>query len=200
MNRSLNNSVWLVKGGDTSEIAKGIADSMAQRQAEQENRTPGQKTLDEAIKKVSNAKGFWETTTAGWDAVKTAATEPGAVGLGAAESAASMLPTMVGAGAGAVTGGGLGAGIGSVVPGVGTAAAGATGAVWGGRTGMVAGTTAVEAGAELEQMVLTDPQCSDCLVHAYVRLEAGAAGRATSPVFGSISWMATRTIRSSLRR
>ena len=27
----------------------------------------------------------------------------------------------------------------------------------------------------LEQIVLTDPQCSDCLVHAYVRLEAGAA-------------------------
>lgn len=153
MNRSLNNSVWLVKGGDTTDIAKGIADSMAQRQAEQENRTPGQKTLDAAIKKVSDAKGFWETTTAGWDAVKTAATEPGAVGLGAAESAASMLPTMVGTAAGAVTGGALGAGVGSVVPGAGTAAAGATGAVWGGRTGMVAGTTAVEAGAELEQMV-----------------------------------------------
>ncbi len=153
MSRSMNNAVWLAKGGDTDQVAKNIADNMKLRAAEAAGRTDGQKRLDSAIKAVSDADGFQNTVKAGWGAVKTAWDEPGAVGLGAAESAASFIPTVAGGLTGSAAGGAAGAGVGSVAAGVGAAPGAAFGAVWGGRVGMVAGTTAMEAGSELEQMV-----------------------------------------------
>lgn len=153
MSRSMNNAVWLAKGGDTDQVAENIADNMKLRASEAAGRTDGQKRLDTAIKAVSDADGFQNTVKAGWGAVKTAWDEPGAVGLGAAESAASFVPTVAGALSGSAAGGAVGAGVGSVGAGVGAAPGAAVGALWGGRVGMVAGTTAMEAGSELEQMV-----------------------------------------------
>lgn len=162
MTRSIGNAAWLVKGGDTSDVAGNIFDNFKQQQEAQANRTPGQKRLDQAIDNVNKGNGFLDTLSRGWDAVKVAAQEPGAVALGAAESLPNLVPSAVGALGGAGTGGavgaGAGAGAGALAGGVGAlpgAAAGATaGAIWGGRIGLAAGTTAVEAGAELEHMVI----------------------------------------------
>lgn len=154
MTRSMSNAVWLVKGGDTSDVAGNIFDNFKQQQEAQANRTPGQKRLDQAIDNVDKGEGFLDTLSRGWDAVKVAAQEPGAVFLGAAESLPNMAPSVVGAVGGAGAGAGVGAGAGALAGGVGAAPGAVAGAIWGGRIGFAAGTTAVEAGAELEHMVI----------------------------------------------
>lgn len=153
MTRSLGNAQWALGGGDTSAIAKGIADNMKLREQLQGDRTEGQKRLDAAIKKVDEDAGFWNTTANVGKAIGTAVMEPGATMLGAAESAASMLPSLATGAAGAGAGAGVGAGIGAAAGGVGAAPGAVIGAGWGFIGGSAVGTTAVELGAEMEQMV-----------------------------------------------
>jgi len=151
--RHVSNSIWLMKGGDTSSVADSIFKGYQEQQQAQKNRTSGQQRLDAAIDSVGEADGFLDTVKRGASAVKVAFQEPRATFLGAAESAASMLPTLAGAAGGAGAGAGVGAAGGAVVGGVGAAPGAIFGALWGSRVGMVAGTTATEAGAELESMV-----------------------------------------------
>lgn len=161
MTRSLRNAQWAFAGGDSSEVARDIAESMAQQQRRQATRTTGQRRLDASLKEVSDADGFWGTAGAAARAAGTAITEPGAVGLGIAENAPNMAPMLggaaAGAGTGAAAGAGIGAGIGLLGAGVGAApgaAAGAgIGATWGARGGAVAGSAVGELGMEMEQMV-----------------------------------------------
>lgn len=147
---SLNNARYLVGSGNTNDIALGLAE---QFKAQDRQKTPGEKEVDAGLQEVTNAKGFWETVVAGGKAIATVVKNPADLATGIVEQGANMLPTIgggvVGAGGGAATGGAIG----SVVPGPGTAAGAATGAVIGGRAGMLAGTAAVEAGSELQQMV-----------------------------------------------
>lgn len=159
--RHMSNSSWLMTGSNTPTVAEGIYAGYQQQQKAQKNRTSGQKRLDAAIDAVGDGNGFFDTLKRGASAVGVAITEPRATFVGAAESAASMLPTiaggLAGAGAGGATGAAGGAVVGAPAGGVGAIpgaiAGGTAGAIWGSRVGMVAGTTATEAGAELEHMV-----------------------------------------------
>lgn len=151
--RHLRGAQWVMGGGDSDELAGRIADGMKVAAERQSQRTEGQERLDASIAGVEPAKGFWETTKAVGDVVGTAVTEPGAVLLGAAESAASMEPSLAGGVASAGLGAGIGAGAGSLLGGVGAIPGAATGAGVGFYTGSALGTTATEMGAELEQMV-----------------------------------------------
>lgn len=143
MVRSIDTARWALGSGDDNEIAKQIADNIqAQSKA---SKTTAQQQIDAAYKGVTDAKGVIDTTAAGAKALYQSITHPKETFLEVARNAANSLPTL---GAGAA-GAGAGAAVGSVVPGAGTA----IGAVLGGRAGMVAGTTATELGAEIQDMI-----------------------------------------------
>lgn len=151
-NRGFDNTVQYLStarfaigaGGDSDELAKSLAKKFADEQ--KRAKTEGEKEIDEAFQRVTDAKGAWNTTVEGLKAIGTAITNPKDLAVGIIEQTPNMLPTL---GAGAAGAGG-GATVGSVggVPGA------ITGAIIGGRAGMVAGTTATELGAEVEELIL----------------------------------------------
>lgn len=143
MVRSIDTARWALGSGDDTDIAKQIADNIQAQSKATKNKS--QQEIDAAYKQVTDAKGVIDTTAAGAKALYTSITNPSETFIEVARNAANALPT-IGAGA---AGAGAGAAAGSVIPGAGTA----LGAVLGGRAGMVAGTTATELGAEIQDMI-----------------------------------------------
>lgn len=152
MVQNLATAKFALAGGDSSELAKNLAEKFA----EQNNKpkTTGEQEIDKAFKDVTDAEGVWETTKAGAKAIGTAITNPKDLAIGVIEQAPNMLPTLAGGAGGAGAGAAVGAGVGSLAAGAGAVPGAVAGAIWGGRAGMAAGTTATELGAEVEQMVL----------------------------------------------
>lgn len=138
-------------GGDSIELAESLSKKFLTEQ--ERPKTTGEKEIDTAFQRVTDAQGAWETTKEGVKAVGTALANPKDLAVGITEQAANMLPTLGGGAAGAGAGAGVGAGVGAAIGGVGAAPGAVAGAIWGGRAGMVAGTTATELGAETEQMI-----------------------------------------------
>ena len=139
-------------GGDAQALAadmskKIIADSKKQK-------TTGEKEIDAAFQRVTDAEGAWNTTKEGLKAIGTSIMNPKDLSVAAAEQAANMLPSIVGGVAGAGGGAAVGAGVGATALGAGAVPGAAVGAVWGGRAGMVAGTVITEMGNETEFMVM----------------------------------------------
>jgi N12 class adenine-specific DNA methylase len=132
-------------GGDSAELSEALAKKFAEEQ--KRTKTAGEKEIDDAFQRVTDAKGAWNTTVEGLKAIGTAITNPEDLAVGIIEQTPNMLPTL---GAGAAGAGG-GAAVGGVIANVPGAI---TGAIIGGRTGMATGTTATELGAEVEQMIL----------------------------------------------
>lgn len=143
MVRSIDTARWALGSGDDTDIAKQIADNIQAQSKATKNKS--QQEIDAAYKQVTDAKGVIDTTAAGAKALYTSITNPSETFIEVARNAANALPT-IGAGA---AGAGAGAAAGSVIPGAGTA----LGAVLGGRAGMIAGTTATELGAEIQDMI-----------------------------------------------
>jgi len=131
--QALTLTKWAVSGGDTDALSKEMAISMATPQI----KTKGEKEIDAAFKRVSDAKGFMNTALEGYRAIATAALNPKDTMLEAIRSAPSSVPTLAGGAAGAVAG----------IP------AGPAGMIALGKTGMAAGTTAIELGSEVRDMV-----------------------------------------------
>lgn len=138
-------------GGDSIELADALSKKFLTEQ--ERPKTTGEKEIDTAFQRVTDAEGAWQTTKEGVKAVGTALANPKDLAVGITEQAANMLPTLGGGAAGAGAGAGVGAGVGAAIGGVGAAPGAVAGAIWGGRAGMVAGTTATELGAETEQMI-----------------------------------------------
>lgn len=143
MVRSIDTARWALGSGDDTDIAKQIADNIQAQSKATKNKS--QQEIDAAYKQVTDANGVIDTTAAGAKALYTSITNPSETFIEVARNAANALPT-IGAGA---AGAGAGAAAGSVIPGAGTA----LGAVLGGRAGMIAGTTATELGAEIQDMI-----------------------------------------------
>ena len=138
-------------GGDSIELADALSKKFLTEQ--ERPKTTGEKEIDTAFQRVTDAEGAWATTKEGVKAVGTALANPKDLAVGITEQAANMLPTLGGGVAGAGGGAAIGAGAGAAIGGVGAAPGAVAGAIWGGRAGMVAGTTATELGAETEQMI-----------------------------------------------
>ena len=144
----MSNTLFMInpQSADTKDMAQRLADKYERMAKMSGRRTQQQKNLDSALKYVGEAEGFWHTAYAYSGAMGTAIMNPLAWGTMIAESAATAIPTFIGAGAGALGGAGVGT---LVKPGGGTAA----GAVIGGRTGQAAGSASIVAGEEMEHMI-----------------------------------------------
>lgn len=143
MRQSLAMARWAVGGGEEEALAEKLAKDYAEREGK--TKSTGTKKMDASFKGVSDAEGVVDTTIAGLKAIGTAITNPKALAGEVVGQAANMLPTL-GLGAAGAAGGAV---VGSAIPGAGTVA----GAIVGGRAGMVAGTTATELGAEVQDMI-----------------------------------------------
>ena len=151
MKRSLYAARWAVGGGDTRTLAADMAKSLQQSSATP--KTKAQEEIDAAYKKVTDAKGAWNTTKAGANALLTSMMNPKETSLEVAKNAANSLPTIVGGLTGTGSGAAVGAAAGATAGGIGAIPGAISGSVIGGRVGMGVGTTVSELGAEIQDMV-----------------------------------------------
>ena len=150
MVQNLATAKFIMGGGDSKEIATNLAAKYADQLNKQ--KTTGEQEIEAGFKAVDDAKGVWETLKTGAKAIGTAFSNPKDLAVGVVEQAPNMVPALAAGIGGAATGAGVGA-VGGLPGAIG-------GAIWGSRAGMVAGTTAVELGAEVDQMMLENLQAN----------------------------------------
>jgi len=130
---SLQSAKWVVTGKGTPEIAKALADQIANS-----NASAGEREIQGAVKSVNDAKGGWETAKSIGNLLWSFVSNPYDAGKMVVQQLPNALPSMATGAAGAGAGGLIG---------------GPVGAVGGGLTGLAAGSGVVEFGAKLADKV-----------------------------------------------
>mgnify|MGYP002142248305 CR=1 FL=1 len=151
MQQSLDVAKWAVGGLDDATMAEQLAKKM-QADAKIKKTTEEQEN-DAAWKKVSKAEGFIDTTKEAFKAVGTSLSNPKATFGEIVEQGANSIPSMAAGLGGAGTGAAVGGGIGATAGGVGAIPGAIGGAIIGGRTGMAAGTVAVEGAGQIQELI-----------------------------------------------
>jgi N12 class adenine-specific DNA methylase/adenine-specific DNA methylase len=153
MKQSLDVAKWAVGGVDDVTMAEQLANKM---QADSRlNKTTDEMENDAAWKRVSKADGFIDTTKEAFKAIGTSLSNPKATLGEIIEQGSNSIPTLVAGIGGAGAGAAAGAGIGAAAGGVGAVPAAIGGAIIGGRSGMAAGTIAIEGAGQIQEFIGT---------------------------------------------